>query len=359
MPQLLNGQTMQVHGSGSNVYTLKYVGGVYSCSCPAWRNQSLPIDQRNCKHLLREGFSNTATKPPSVPFTPAPKAVPVQSHVLATQPVLAPSVNGGSEYWNGTTSKEPPVLLAHVWDTAEDMTGWWMSEKLDGVRAYWTGKRFLSRLGNEFHAPAWFTKDLPNEILDGELWIGRKMFQQTVGAVKKLVPDDAEWRKITFMVFDAPDPVAPFEARMNYLEHLLSGCAHAKPVAQIRCKGITHLRTELKRVQALGGEGLMMRKAGSAYEAGRSYTLLKVKEFMDAEGTVTGYEPGKGKHKGRVGALIIRADDGKEFKAGTGMTDKERSKPPSIGSRVTYRYQELTNDGIPRFPTFVSARDYE
>ena len=51
MLELLDGQTIEVQGSASTPYQVKYLAGIYSCSCPAWRNQSLPIDRRTCKHL--------------------------------------------------------------------------------------------------------------------------------------------------------------------------------------------------------------------------------------------------------------------------------------------------------------------
>jgi DNA ligase-1 len=51
MPDIKDGQSVEVKGSARLPYILKNVGGVYSCSCPAWRNQSLPIEQRSCKHL--------------------------------------------------------------------------------------------------------------------------------------------------------------------------------------------------------------------------------------------------------------------------------------------------------------------
>jgi len=161
------------------------------------------------------------------------------------------------------------------------------------------------------------------------------------------------------MVFDAPAHTAGFESRVSYIGGILVGVPHTHPVTHTPCKGTSHLREYLKEVQAPGGEGLMLRQPGSLYMAGRSNTLLKVKEFIDAEGTVTGYEPGKGKHKGRVGALVMMTDWGEPFSVGTGLSDREREKPPSIGSRVTYRYQELTQDNKPRFPVFVAVRGYE
>jgi DNA ligase-1 len=335
MTTLNEGETLKVPGSGSAVHTIKRSGGVYSCSCPAWRNQSLPPDVRSCKHMVKMGFTNT---PGSDELDELPTI-----HISQVPKLQDP----------------PPVLLAHSWDTVQDLTGWWVSEKFDGVRCWWDGTQFISRLGNPFHAPKWFTENLPRTTLDGELWIGRKLFQLTVGAVKKLNPIDAEWRNIRFMVFDAPGHGGEFEERVAHIKTILQDVPHTEPVHHVVCKGTAHIREMLKDVQALGGEGLMLRAPRSKYEAGRSNTLLKVKEFFDAEGTVTGYEPGKGKHKGRVGALLMLSDSGETFSVGTGLSDREREKPPSIGSRVTYRYQELTQDNKPRFPVFVSARDYE
>ena len=100
----------------------------------------------------------------------------------------------------------------------------------------------------------------------------------------------------------------------------------------------------------------MLRKFGSLYEGKRSSTLLKVKTFCDDEAVVVGYEKGKGKYIGKIGALKVRNGNGKEFKLGSGLSDMDRDNPPDIGSRVTYKYQELSNDGIPRFPTYLRKR---
>ena len=125
---------------------------------------------------------------------------------------------------------------------------------------------------------------------------------------------------------------------------------------QVRCTGLDHLIADLERVTQLGGEGLMLRQPGSTYERTRSTTLLKVKKFLDAEAVVTGYEAGLGRHKGRVGALAVRFGNGKELKVGTGLKDRERENPPVMGSIINVKYQELTKDGIPRFPVYVGVR---
>lgn len=120
-----------------------------------------------------------------------------------------------------------------------------------------------------------------------------------------------------------------------------------------RCRGLDHLREELAHIEALGGEGLMLRQPGSRYEAGRSPTLLKVKTFHDAEARVVEHLAGSGRHKGRLGALAVELSDGTSFSIGTGFSDAQRENPPAIGGIVTFRYQELSDRGVPRFPSFV------
>lgn len=100
----------------------------------------------------------------------------------------------------------------------------------------------------------------------------------------------------------------------------------------------------------------MLRQPASAYESGRSTTLLKVKTFHDAEARVVEHLAGAGRHKGRLGALLVELPNGTRFSVGTGFSDAQRGSPPPIGSTITFRYQELTDGGVPRFPTFVRAR---
>jgi DNA ligase-1 len=308
---------------------------VYSCTCPAWRNQSLAIEKRTCKHLrkLRGDAAETERVGNALP---------------------ARKKEGDDE---GDEGQGPPLLLAHVWENDIDLAGWWMSEKLDGVRAYWDGKRFISRLGNEFHVPDWFAKGLPETPLDGELWVERKAFQKTVSIVRRQDKSD-HWKQIRYVVFDAPAMTDLFEERLEFLADCVAGIGSEFVLLheQQRCKNLEHLHGELERIEALGGEGLMLRQPGSKYEAGRSATLLKVKNFHDADAVVVEHVAGKGRHKGRLGALVVKMPDGTEFSVGTGFSDKQRATPPPIGSTITYRYQELSTGGVPRFPSFVRYR---
>ncbi|CAG8602981.1 7678_t:CDS:2, partial [Acaulospora morrowiae] len=251
----------------------------------------------------------------------------------------------------------PELLLAHSWKEDEvDPVGWWMSEKLDGVRAFWCGKqgKFFSRQGNCYVAPEWFTKGFPRDVdLDGELFGGRGKFQSTVSIVKA---GEDEWKSITYEIFDVPSYMnAPFEDRMSFIEDMFEKQkpAYGRIVQHRRCKSAKDVWDELKRVESLGGEGLMIRKPKSEYVCSRSNVLLKVKSFFDGEALVEGYEPGKGKYHNMTGALKCVMACGKKFKVGSGMTDEDRRKPPKIGSIIVYRCQELSDSGNPRFPTFV------
>jgi DNA ligase-1 len=254
-------------------------------------------------------------------------------------------------------TQAPRLLLANVWNPSIDPAGWWISEKYDGLRAYWDGQKLWSRKGNLIHAPDYFLAELPREIvLDGELWIGHGKFEETMSIVRSETPDD-RWKQIHYMVFDAPQAKGLFEQRMEFLRTTISGGNHfVTVVAQERCQGATQLLAERDRVVREGGEGVMLRQPESAYEAGRSPTLLKVKPYDDAEATVIAHEPGKGKFAGKLGALRVRTDDGREFSIGTGLTDADRESPPPIGTVITYRFQGLTAKGLPRFPSYFRVR---
>jgi DNA ligase 1 len=330
MADLQDGESIEMPGSGAKPYVLKNVGGVYSCTCPAWRNQSAPIERRTCKHLRKLRGEE------------------------AERERVGAELPSRSARADETRKEGPPLLLAQTWDNATDLTDWWMSEKLDGVRAYWDGRQFLSRQGNVFHAPDWFVTALPDVALDGELWIGRKQFQRTVSIVRRQDRSD-HWKEVRFLVFDAPRLTDGFEERLKFLAETLE--AGQQPYARLhehgRCMGPAQLREELARIEALGGEGLMLRQPGSKYEVGRSFTLLKIKSFHDAEAVVLNHQPGKGKYKGLLGALGVRLPDGTEFSVGTGFSDAQRKAPPPIGSIITFRYQELSDGGVPRFPSFL------
>lgn len=312
-------------------YTLEKNGNVYSCTCEGWKGQSEDEVQRTCKHLkeyLGEAFEKARV-------SKTKKKAYVAPHI---------TVN---------------VLLAHKYDEkTHNPIGWWISEKLDGVRAYWNGKCFYSRLGNAFYAPSWFTADLPKDMhLDGELFGGRGEFQSTVRIVKNAGCDD--YKKIKYHVFDTLSlETKPFEERIaaikDYFEEKKPKYAHF--VEHTKCTSKKQLDDQMNYVLDRGGEGLMIRQPKSKYERTRSKTLLKIKKFYDAEAIVIGHEKGKGRNQFVCGALRCKMACGVEFSVGSGLSDKDRRNPPKIGSIITYKFQELTKGGHPRFPTFLGIR---
>ena len=131
MPEIKEGQSVEMQGSAATPYLLTNVGGVLSCTCPAWRNQSVGIERRTCKHL-RKYCGEEAEKERLGGEIPERAA-------SARRTKAAPPTTGGDGDATGDSTSEqsaPPILLAHSWTNDIDLTGWWMSEKLDGVRAY-------------------------------------------------------------------------------------------------------------------------------------------------------------------------------------------------------------------------------
>lgn len=254
------------------------------------------------------------------------------------------------------------VLLAKPW-TGQDPTGWWMSEKLDGIRAIWRDGELWSRNGKRFYAPAWFKELLPPGLgLDGELFVGRGQFDQVASIVR--AHSEKNWDQVGYRVFDLY-PLTPevaelrFEKRQELVRDVAVG-DFLSYVKQQRCEGIAHLQAYADSIYALKGEGVMLRQPKSLYEKKRSGTLLKVTRFFSCEVRVTGQVPGKGKHLGRLGALdCVTLDSGIAFQVGTGFSDAERENPPKVGDIITIRFREYTKAGVPRFPVYVAVRDYE
>ena len=261
--------------------------------------------------------------------------------------------------WVGASTPAPTLLLAKVASAELDPAPYWVSEKLDGVRALWDGARLRFRSGNPVPAPAWFIASLPQQALDGELWIARGRFEQLSGIVRRQQPRDAEWREVRYRIFELPDAPGSFTARIEQMRAIV---AHAnvpwlQMVEQFRVNDQTALMQQLDTVVRAGGEGLMLHLAAAPYLTGRQNALLKLKPWQDTEATVVGYTPGTGKYLGMTGALKVQMPDGKRFLIGSGLSDAVRRHPPAIGTLVTYRYQALTQGGVPRFARYLRIRE--
>jgi len=254
-----------------------------------------------------------------------------------------------------TLSAEP--MLPQVYTQQVDVSGWLMSEKLDGVRGYWDGRQLLSKNGNKFYPPKEFLNALPPFPLEGELWGGRGRFEQTVSAVKKQTENN-DWLQLRFAIFDVPQAFGGFTERIARATNWFTThpSAYAFVIPQTPVHDQEQMQQELLRIEILGGEGLIVRKPDAIYAAGRSMEILKVKNHQDAEATVMAHLPGKGRNKGRLGSLLVTLDDGTQFRIGSGFSDADRESPPPVGSLITFKYYDKYQSGIPKFPSFMRIR---
>jgi len=256
-------------------------------------------------------------------------------------------------------AKRERVQLAHKYDPKKYfIAGWYMSEKLDGMRAYWDGgitrgldkedvpwantakdERYVhaqvstglwSRLGNVIHAPDWWLNHMPKCPLDGELYIDRSVFRQDLmKRVKKIVPVREDWEPVMLQCYGLPSYEKMFPEHMDWIEKRLLECPdNYRPSDKLVFrqeyflldKHIDHgqsakiveqhelplngklapekLKAFADKVIAEGAEGVMLRDPNKAYECCRSHNLLKHKPFDDMEGTVVGFITGRETDKG-------------------------------------------------------------
>ena len=247
----------------------------------------------------------------------------------------------------------PRLMLATVWDHNDDPSGWWLSEKYDGVRGYWDGTQMLTRGGNTIVLPDTFLSSLPPFPLDGELWAGYGQFAVTLSIVRDQIPGP-NWTKVRYRIFDAPAQHGPFETRLKVVAQWLSQhpSSQIQLIEQRRGTGQKQLEDYMDVIEAKGGEGVILRAANSPYQHGKSKYLRKYKRFDDAKAKVLGYKPGKGKYTGMVGSLKVELPDGTRFFVGSGLSDAERKNPPAIGATIRFKHHGWSHLGKPRFPVF-------
>ncbi|WP_343808555.1 DNA ligase [Marinobacterium maritimum] len=239
-----------------------------------------------------------------------------------------------------------------------DLANWLVSEKYDGVRAYWDGEQLLTRSGYPINLPDSFTHDWPKQHLEGELWIGYGAFEPLSALIRSHSASQQEWQQVRFMLFDLPQWPGTFAQRHEQLRQLLiaSTAANLQLVAQHRGTTPEALEQLFTQVINQNGEGLMLHRADALYQLKRTLDLRKLKPFQDAEAIVIAHLPGKGKYSGKMGSLLVQQQDGTRFRLGTGFSDAERANPPAIGSTLTFRYNGLTRHGKPRFARFMRLR---
>lgn len=355
------------------------------------------------------------------------------------------------------------LMLGHTFKPEKyNIAGWFLSEKLDGMRAYWDGgisrgikasevpyankikdhrlkvepvaTGLWSRTGKVIHAPFWWLDDLPNLPLDGELWIGRNYFQELTSIVSRF-DGSLEWGDVQYCVFDSPPFLRMFGDRkitvrdyefwitnamdwyykqilqfeqsdftiksvgdkwtFEWVQNWLNRQELGPRVTLINqeqlpfsyFEAIETINQRLQELLEVGAEGVVLRKHSSFWQPMRCHTLLKYKPWNDAEAVVTGFTTGRLTEKGSrllgmIGALIVDFD-GKKLEL-SGLTDEEREfskewmsnyavefpgqvvphRPYKfegthfkIGDTITFKYRELSNDGIPKEARYYRKRN--
>ncbi|EAH5484384.1 DNA ligase [Campylobacter coli] len=248
----------------------------------------------------------------------------------------------------------------------KNFNGYLMSEKLDGIRGIWEAGKFKTRQDNPIHIPSYFTYNFPSFKLDGELWIARAKFDEVSALIRSDNLGSSLWKSVTYNVFDVPNACEEFKLapctlsnRLKVLERYLqqNPNPYIKIIKQIPIKDQEHLKEFYKDIIFNKGEGVVIRKDLAPYEKGRSKNALKLKPYEDAECKVIAYTEDKGKFQGKIGALLCQMPNDRVIKIGSGLKDKDRENPPKIGSIVTYKFNGLTKNSLPRFPVFLHIRD--
>ena len=242
---------------------------------------------------------------------------------------------------------------AKLFNYTQNIDNWLMSEKLDGIRAYWDGKELKTRQGNTLFAPSWFTKNFPPFELDGELWSKRMDFENIQSTV--LGNQNSEkWYQIGYHIFEVPNAKGDFIERLKLAQEwfLANKNSHVHIIPQKMCKNRQDLEEYLKEIIHNKGEGVMLKNPNALYEKGRTDSLLKVKQFEDMEGKVIALNYTKETLK----SLVIELPNKTIFNLGNGFTQEQRNNPPEVGSIVTFKYYGFTKNGKPKFASFLHER---
>jgi ATP-dependent DNA ligase len=273
-------------------------------------------------------------------------------------------------------------MLAHKFD--DSRVDWsqpvYIQPKLDGVRCLFTKDGAYSRTGKKFMnlrhiemALKSFFDDSPDIVLDGELYNHKLKhdFEKIISLVRKQKPTDTDrldaQHLVQFHVYDYFDGVM-YDSYKTRMQHLVSSNLYDAQVKYVPAKLVdsyNYARKLHAEFLDQGYEGSIIRLDG-LYKHGRSYDLMKFKDFSDAEATIVGYELGKGKRTGTIGKFLMMDDEGVQFGCppGKGYNYKDLSKMllninDYIGQRATFTYFQRTQAGSYRHPLFKCIRNYE
>jgi DNA ligase-1 len=217
----------------------------------------------------------------------------------------------------------------------ENPEGWFMSEKLDGMRAYWDGERFWSKNMSIIDVPESFTAGFPTFPVDGELWGGYEKIDSTVYALKQACRKkkrNIDWSNIKFCAFDAPQEEGSYDKRHLFLQNNLSQCCNISLIPMQKCGGHDHLHQHLAEILDKGGEGIILYHPATPYQPGRTRNVLKFKKYFEASVTFS--------HVKRDSYnLVCKQENGKliYLKCTRGFC----LSPPEVGEKILVRHQGI------------------
>lgn len=234
---------------------------------------------------------------------------------------------------------------------------WFMSEKLDGIRAYWDGNKLYTKNRNEIIAPKWFTKNFPNFELDGELWTKQNDFEN-IQSIVLSHKEPKEWENISFNIFEVPNIKGNFEDRLAFLKKYLdkNPNQYINIIPQKRVVSKENLESFLEYIIQNSGEGIIIKNPELEYFTGRNNNILKVKKFLDDEAKVIALNL---RENGTLKSLVLELENGISFNLGGGFSNKDRENPPKIGDIITFKYYGFTKNGKPKFASFLRVRENE
>jgi len=274
--------------------------------------------------------------------------------------------------------------------------------KLDGIRALsWKQEDgsiiMISRLNNEFTSPVHIKTQLfyffpyvqasikhylPNYTeefgIDGEMYNPDIIFEKTVSIIKNEVNLSAEIVLLKYYIFDVIILKVPTETRMAILSLAYTWFVQTeyyKGILMVLTSTTVYSYQDIDKLHdhyvRLGFEGLMIRnlagsnqnQSDSYYKPERNTNLLKYKVFSDNEGIVVDIVSGEGKEE-ELAIMRVKDNYGRIFGVRPRGSYESRkniyeNKDKYIGLPYTYRYFELTDKGIPRFPVGITFRSYE
>jgi len=238
----------------------------------------------------------------------------------------------------------------------ENPTGWYMFERLGGIRCVWNGFEFQSKLGNRYNPPSFFVQDFPQSPLDGMLYAGKRKIRACQDILKSKGASLNQWSKAQFYVYDAMRVEGTFEERFAKLKKEFSNknSSFIKLCSYEKCQSMDHFNKEFQRIKDEHGEGIVLKNPTSYYTRGTCKGYLEARAQYENIGTVVGViKKEKASAQDPIKSLEVEDSNGNRFAICRGITQDVKDNPPEVGSRISYRYSGEIAEGKPKAPILI------